>query len=124
MESELVQAWPRVTLGQPGAPSRIALRRPLVDARLTRAVGKECLLLENLPAWVCSVTQLSPTLCDPMNSSPPGSFVHGTLQTRVLERVAISFLVRCFHLCDLSLHSMFKVGNISSILLMRNWKLR
>ena len=89
MESELVQAWPRVTLGQPGAPSRIALRRPLVDARLTRAVGKECLLLENLPAWVCSVTQLSPTLCDPTNSSPPGSFVHGTLQARILEWVAV-----------------------------------
>ena len=31
------------------------------------------------------------TLCDPMDSSPPGSSVHGILQARVLEWVAISF---------------------------------
>ena len=29
-------------------------------------------------------------LCDPMDCSPPGSSVHGILQARVLERVAIS----------------------------------
>ena len=32
-----------------------------------------------------------PTLCDPMDYSPPGSSVHGILQARVLEWVAISF---------------------------------
>ena len=31
------------------------------------------------------------TLCDPMDSSPPGSSVHRTLQARVLEWGAISF---------------------------------
>ena len=31
------------------------------------------------------------TLCDPMDSSPPGSSVHGLLQARILEWVAISF---------------------------------
>ena len=31
------------------------------------------------------------TLCDPMDSSPPGSPVHGTLQARILEWVASSF---------------------------------
>ena len=30
------------------------------------------------------------TLCDPMNCSPPGSCVHGILQARILERIAIS----------------------------------
>ena len=35
--------------------------------------------------------QLCSTLCDPMDSSPPGSSVHGILQARVLEWVAISF---------------------------------
>ena len=29
--------------------------------------------------------------CDPMDYSPPGSFVHGILQARILEWVAISF---------------------------------
>jgi len=31
------------------------------------------------------VTQLCPTLCDPMDYSPPGSPVHGILQGRTLE---------------------------------------
>ena len=37
------------------------------------------------------VTQLCPTLCDPMDGSPPGSFVHGILQARMLEWVVTSF---------------------------------
>ena len=32
--------------------------------------------------------QLCLTLCDPMGCSPPGSFIPGTLQARVLEGVA------------------------------------
>ena len=35
--------------------------------------------------------QLYPTLCDPIDSSPPGSPILGILQTRTLEWVAISF---------------------------------
>ena len=35
--------------------------------------------------------QLCPTLCDPMDSSPPGSPVHGIFQARIQEWVAISF---------------------------------
>ena len=35
--------------------------------------------------------QSCPTLCDPMDSSPSGSSVHGILQARILEWVAISF---------------------------------
>ena len=40
---------------------------------------------------VCEVTQLCPTLFDPMDCRPPGSSVHGILQARVLEWGAISF---------------------------------
>ena len=32
--------------------------------------------------------QSCPTLCDPMDCSPPGSSVHGSLQVRLLEWVA------------------------------------
>ena len=41
--------------------------------------------------WVCmcSFAQLRPTLCDPMDCSPPGSSVHGIFQVRILERSAI-----------------------------------
>ena len=35
--------------------------------------------------------QSCPTLCDPIDGSPPGSAVPGILQARTLERVAISF---------------------------------
>ena len=38
---------------------------------------------------VCSVAQSHPTLCDPMDCSQPGSSVHGTLQAKILEWVAI-----------------------------------
>ena len=38
--------------------------------------------------------QLCPTLCDPIDSSPPGSPVPGILQARTLEWVAISFSKR------------------------------
>ena len=33
--------------------------------------------------------QVRPTLCEPMACSPPGSSVHGILQVRVLEWVAV-----------------------------------
>ena len=35
--------------------------------------------------------QSCPTLCDPIDGSPPGSPVSGILQARILEWVAISF---------------------------------
>ena len=38
-------------------------------------------------SWVV----VAPTLCDPMDCSPPGSSVHGISQARILEWVAIPF---------------------------------
>ena len=35
--------------------------------------------------------QSCPTLCDPMDCSPPGSSAHGIFQARTLEWVAIAF---------------------------------
>ena len=37
------------------------------------------------------IAQSCLTLCDPMDCSPPGSSIHGILQARVLEWVAIPF---------------------------------
>ena len=42
------------------------------------------------------VAQSCPTLCNPMNCSPPGSSLHGILQARVLEWVAIFLLQGIF----------------------------
>ena len=54
----------------------------------------------NFSAWPTSfmwsgsgseVAQSCPTFCDPMDCSPPDSSIHGILQARILEWVAISF---------------------------------
>ena len=48
-------------------------------------------LFNTLMREVCASTQSCPTLCDPVDCSPPGSSVPGILQARILEWVAISF---------------------------------
>ena len=40
---------------------------------------------------VCPTLWVCPTLCDPVDCSPPGSSIHGILQARILEWFAISF---------------------------------
>ena len=44
-----------------------------------------------LHAAAAKSLQLCPTLCDPIDGSPPGSPIPGILQARTLEWVAISF---------------------------------
>ena len=48
------------------------------------------ILKETLVAVVL-VTKLCPTLCDPVDCSPPGSSDHEIFQTRILEWVVIPF---------------------------------
>ena len=44
------------------------------------------------PSWLAAKSlQLCPTLCNPIDGSPPGSNVPGILQARTLEWLAISF---------------------------------
>jgi len=47
-------------------------------------------LLEKAVQGLCSVAQSSLTLCNPLDYSLPGSFVHGLFQAGILEWVAIS----------------------------------
>ena len=42
-----------------------------------------------LYALLCLVAQTCTTLCDPIDCSPPGSSIHGILQARILEWIAI-----------------------------------
>ena len=53
-----------------------------------RRLEKLRVLTENAAA---KLLQSCRTLCDPIDGSPPGSPVPGTLQARTLEWVAISF---------------------------------
>ena len=40
------------------------------------------------------LAQLCPTLCDLMDCSPPGSFVHGILQARIMEWVGLDNILK------------------------------
>ena len=65
--------------------------RPSTDwMRLTHIRERNLLDQPAAAAAAAASLQSCPTLCDPMDSSPPGSPVHGTLQARILQ-VAISF---------------------------------
>ena len=54
-------------------------------------------MVHSIPV-LCSVAQSCLTLCDPMDCSPPCSAVHGILQARILEGVAILHLHTCSQL--------------------------
>ena len=64
----------------PGWP----LNSPSIPAHFSAPI-MQCLSYHWSFTWKC------PTLCDPVDCSPPGSSVHGILQARILEWVAISF---------------------------------
>ena len=65
----------------------------------TKTEGK--LLRQNIDIWEQATAaaaaaadkslQSCPTLCDPIDGSPPSSTIPGILQARILEQVAISF---------------------------------
>ena len=54
-------------------------------------VGKLTSLIFNTPSAAAKSLQSCLTLCDPIDSSPPGSPIPGTLQARTLEWVTIAF---------------------------------
>ena len=83
-------------------PYRINTRRNMpkhILIKLTKTKHKErilecigqCWLPYPSAAAAAKSLQSCPTLCDPIDSSPPGSPVPGILQARTLEWVAISF---------------------------------
>ena len=60
-------------------------------AFLTESFEKWTVLVPPITAAAAKLLQSCPTLCDPIDGSPPGSPVPGILQARTLEWVAISF---------------------------------
>ena len=67
------------------------------QSSLCYKVGPCCLSVLNTAVCTCPspqkllLPQLCPTLGDPMDCNPPGSSVHGILQARILEWLAIPF---------------------------------
>ena len=54
----------------------------------TRGPGNA--ILEEEKVKESETAQLCPTLCDPVDCSPPGPSVHGSLQARILEWVIMT----------------------------------
>ena len=59
-------------------------------------VGCHFLLQSKKVKSESEVTQSCPTPSDPVDCSPPGSLVHGTLQARALERGAIALSIHIY----------------------------
>ena len=62
---------------------------PLLE--LSEIIKKTFINRKSPLAAAAKSLQSCPTLCDPIDGSPPGSPVPGILQARTLEWVAISF---------------------------------
>ena len=65
-----------------------------IDTLVEKCIQTEIYLLAAAAAAAAAAAKLlqsCTTLCDPIDGSPPGSPIPGTLQARTLEWVAISF---------------------------------
>ena len=87
--------------------------------------GVGCHFLSNA-CMHAKLIQSCPTLCNPMDSSPPGSSAHRILQARILQWVAISVSIFCFVLFYLFIKfTMFLLwlsrGTISTNLSLENY---
>ena len=85
------------TAMESGEQYRIQLPRShsfLDDGALGTATPHQCSVTSPITAAAAAAAakslQSCPTLCDPIDGSPPGSPVPGTLQARTLEWVVIS----------------------------------
>ena len=141
----------------------LADRRPWDSPGKSTGVGNHFLLQGILPTWelnpgllqcrrilchlshqgsprlilcACYVAQSCPTLWNPVGCSPPGSSVHGILQARILERVAmpssrgsspprdqtwVSCLTR-FSSCQLYLNKWRESGGGGEKRMTKNWR--
>ena len=69
------------------------------EGHSTKSLGKSQKIMKKVKVLV---SQLCPTLCDPIDCSLPGSSIHGIFQARILERVAIPFFRGSFQPRDLT----------------------
>ena len=58
--------------------------------KATDPISEVMIIMSIIIEFLCTNAQSCPTLCDPMDCSPPDSSVHGISQARILEWVAIS----------------------------------
>ena len=66
-------------------------KEPDMTEWLTHTYGCMYVYMREGKNYIYIFAQLWSSICDPMDCSPPGYSVHGILQARILEWVAISF---------------------------------
>ena len=71
--------------------NRISYNRASASLIVTFVCSGTVSCLDLNTAAAAKLLQLCPTLCDPIDGSPPGSPIPGILQARTLEWVAVSF---------------------------------
>ena len=80
------ECWSGLLCSLPGNPPDPGIEpTPLMSPKLA------CALFTTAAAAAAKSFQSCPTLCDPIDGSPPGSPIPGILQARTLEWAAISF---------------------------------
>ena len=99
----LLSRFSRVRLLRPHRRQPTRLPRPWDSLGKNTGVGCHFLLQCMKVKSQSEVAQSCPTLRDPMDCSPPGSFVHGIFQARVLEWGAIAFSVLTIY-CPITNH--------------------
>ena len=83
-ESEVAQSCPTLAI-----PWTAAHQAPLSMGFSRQKYWSGVPLPSPTKQHACSVTQSCQTFCDPMDCSPPGFSLHGILQARILEWVAM-----------------------------------
>ena len=73
--------------------SKITCSKRVNIFRIVTAFSLAYIIKVAAAAAAAKSLQLCPTLCDTMDSNPPGSSVRRILQARILEGVAISFSI-------------------------------
>ena len=97
-KDSLIATW-RSLAHSEGGPTAEALK-VVMESRFSVSILHPGKKVSSSPVLLCTLSfvaaaakslQSCPTLCDPIDRSPPGSPVPGILQARTLERAAISF---------------------------------
>ena len=65
------------------------LSMPMFDSHQPGLIQSISSCVKNIICMSAKSLQSCLTLCDPMDCSPPGSFVHGILQAKIPEWVAM-----------------------------------
>ena len=74
-----------------GAPKSLQIVTAAMEIKDDCSLEEKLWQTYDQPAAAAKSLQSCPTLCDPIDGSPPGSAIPGILQARTLEWVSISF---------------------------------